>query len=175
VDRVPLAPEEAFELELGLERELPALRAFLARLVRRSGGGDADDLAQEALARALRYRQSYDPRRPRGPWLRRAALRVFLAQRARQREAPRGIEDGQDSVACGRAGPREELSGREEVEHLLERLAPLERELLLRFHRGGESVRELARALGLPAGTVRSHLHRARRKLAATGRGDEGE
>jgi RNA polymerase sigma-70 factor (ECF subfamily) len=49
---------------------------------------------------------------------------------------------------------------------VLARLSSLERALLLRFHAQGRSVHELAAELGLPEGTIKSHLHRARRKLA---------
>lgn len=42
----------------------------------------------------------------------------------------------------------------------------IERRVLLEFHQDGRSVREIARALGSPEGTVKSDLHRARRRLA---------
>jgi DNA-directed RNA polymerase specialized sigma24 family protein len=45
-------------------------------------------------------------------------------------------------------------------------LRPLEREVLLRFHQNMESVREIALATDMPEGTVKSHLSRARRRLA---------
>jgi RNA polymerase sigma-70 factor (ECF subfamily) len=55
---------------------------------------------------------------------------------------------------------------REQVERMLVPLSPVEREVLLRFHQREESVAEIARALALPEGTVKSHLSRARHKLA---------
>jgi DNA-directed RNA polymerase specialized sigma24 family protein len=56
-----------------------------------------------------------------------------------------------------------------EGEQLERALAPLERDIVLRFHGRGDSVREIARALHMPEGTVKSHQHRSRRKLAGLG------
>jgi RNA polymerase sigma-70 factor (ECF subfamily) len=46
-----------------------------------------------------------------------------------------------------------------------ERLAPSERELLLLKDAEGISIEDVARVTGLPQGTIKSRLHRARRKL----------
>jgi RNA polymerase sigma-70 factor (ECF subfamily) len=54
---------------------------------------------------------------------------------------------------------------RDELEHALRLLDPLERTLLLGFHRDGMTLKELASTHGLPLNTIKSHLHRARRKL----------
>jgi RNA polymerase sigma-70 factor (ECF subfamily) len=102
--------------------------------------------------------------------LRTIALRVVLDQRAR------GLRLREAAGAQSN-----ELAAREDatVEHrdeLLRVLAPLsdvERDVLVRFHGRGETVQELALALQLPEGTVKSHLHRARRKLAERGRTGE--
>ena len=53
----------------------------------------------------------------------------------------------------------------EHYEFSLVRKALKEREVLLRFHRDEASVEEIARQLPMPAGTVKSHLHRARARL----------
>jgi RNA polymerase sigma-70 factor (ECF subfamily) len=163
------ADEPQLALEARLAAEAPGLRAYLRRV---AGVGarsaELDDLAQAALERALRYRKSYDPARPLGAWLRTIALRVVLDQRAAR-------------VRDAASAPSNELAAREDatVEHrdeLARVLAPLsdvERDVLVRFHGRGETVQELALALQLPEGTVKSHLHRARRKLAERGRTGE--
>ncbi len=153
-------------LEAQLAAQAPALRAYLRRVnASAASGAELDDLVQESLVRALRYSKSYDSSRPLGAWLRTVALRVLLDQRARVRRAPQreGLEDS--------AAPTDtRVEHRDELGHLLAPLSALERELIVRFHSRGESIRELARSLGLPEGTVKSHLHRARRKLAERGR-----
>jgi DNA-directed RNA polymerase specialized sigma24 family protein len=75
------APLGEEPLEDRIAAELPALRAYLQRLAGK--GREVDDLAQEAVLRALRYRTAYQLERPLGAWLRGAALRVFLDARAR--------------------------------------------------------------------------------------------
>ena len=49
----------------------------------------------------------------------------------------------------------------------LSELSPSERRAVDLFYSQGLSVGAAAREMGVPAGTVKSHLHRARRKLAA--------
>jgi RNA polymerase sigma-70 factor (ECF subfamily) len=50
---------------------------------------------------------------------------------------------------------------------LLAGLEPIERTVLLCFHRDGRPVAAIARELRLPVGTVKSHLSRGRSRLAA--------
>jgi len=153
--------EERASLEARLLAELPRVRNFLRRLVQGSGL-DAEDLTQETAARALAYRNSFDARRGLGPWLRRTAFRAFLDQRERRLRAPEAFTGEEDPPAA----TADEVAGRDLLEHLVARLAPIERDVLLRFHRSGESVREIASAIGVAEGTVKSHLHRARRRIA---------
>ena len=66
----------------------------------------------------------------------------------------------------------EELSA---VEHELARLPAIEREALTLFYLRELSLQEIAQALDIPVGTVKSRLHRARRMLRRelTGKGDD--
>jgi RNA polymerase sigma-70 factor (ECF subfamily) len=154
-------------LEARLSAEAPALRAFLRRIAGESAARQhVDDLAQETLARALRYRSAFDERRPVGAWLRGVALRVLIDHRARHARAPETFDsEGHDPQAPA----VDAFEQRDELERLLAPLARVEREVLLRFHTVGQSIEEIAAALAMPAGTVKSHLHRARRKLAERG------
>jgi RNA polymerase sigma-70 factor (ECF subfamily) len=150
-------------LEERLIAALPRLRAHLSRRARRVPGAEAEDVAQEVMARALRYRESFDPARAVWPWLRRTADRVLQDHQVREarRPAPAGaVETPAPEQALA-------LDEREEVERVLAGLPAQEREVLLRFHQRGQPVRAIARDLGLPEGTVKSSLSRARRRLAA--------
>jgi RNA polymerase sigma-70 factor (ECF subfamily) len=153
-------------LDARLVAELPDLRAFVRRL---AGGGaagpDVEDFVQEVVARALRYRAAFDAERALGPWLRTTALRVFIDHRARGANSPQALDARGDEIEAREVGG-ERLEQREELSAMLEHLDATEREALVRFHARGQSVREIAAALRLPEGTVKSHLHRARRKLA---------
>jgi RNA polymerase sigma-70 factor (ECF subfamily) len=156
-------------LEGRMSAEIPRLRAYVARLLGvRTTSPDAEDALQEVLARAWRYRASFEEERALGPWLRRAALRVVLDRREARDRAPRSVE--LDPAEVPARASVDSASQREQVERMLSPLSPIEREVLLRFHQREESVGEIARLLSLPEGTVKSHLWRARRRIAERGR-----
>lgn len=160
-------PEPLPSLEERLAASLPRLRRYLARR-RGVPGEEPDDLAQEVVARALRYRERFDPRRALWPWLRRLAERVQSDRRAAgaRRQAPLSAlaQTPEEPLARGSVG--EQVEQRDELERLLAPLSAIEREVLVRFHQRAQSVRAIAAELALPEGTVKSHLSRARRTLA---------
>ena len=153
------AGEAREPLEQRLVGELPGLRAFLSRLSGPGRRAEVDDLVQETMARVLRLQRSYDPERPLGPWLRATALRILIDQRRGQTLLPLAAEV--EAAPCS-----DGLEERDSVEGLLAALEGVERDVLARFHVRGQSIAAIAGALDLPQSTVKSHLHRARRKLA---------
>ena len=161
----PATPADAEALELGLARLQPRLRQHLASPRRRVRGVDPADLAQEVHVRALRYRASFEPGRALWPWLVRVAERVVSDQRAAR--APEAHDQACiEAAPDARRDPREDVDAGDALARGLACLDERERRVLLEFHREGRSVREIARSLALPEGTVKSHLHRARRRLA---------
>ena len=127
---------------------------------------DAEDVAQEALARACRSLASLrDPNRFR-PWLVRIAWRLALnhrrASRRRERRElavaeptePRGVED---LVAASESRARlwAAIDALPEKLRLVIVLAGIE----------GHDVRAVSALAGVPEGTVKSRLHAARRRL----------
>jgi RNA polymerase sigma-70 factor (ECF subfamily) len=143
-----------------LQRAMPAVRHLLARLC---SNADAEDVLQETLAKVWRLRASFDARQNGDAWLAQAAFRCFCDHKKRLRARPAATSDA--ATAQAPAVPcRTEL--RDELHHRLRALAPLPRALLLGFHAEGCSLEELAARHGLPLNTVKSHLHRARLRLA---------
>ncbi|MEV5891366.1 RNA polymerase sigma factor [Nonomuraea fuscirosea] len=124
----------------------------------------ADDVSQEiwlAVVRGLpRLR---DPARFR-PWLftiaRRSVNDRLRAEYARAEAARRPEEPVADD-------PAETLVERAEVMAGLAGLPVLEREILVLFYLEDLTVQECAQICGIPAGTVKSRLSRARRLLRA--------
>jgi RNA polymerase sigma-70 factor (ECF subfamily) len=51
------------------------------------------------------------------------------------------------------------------VEEQMQRLSQVERTVLVLYHQEERTYEQIALALGLPIGTVRTHLHRGRKKL----------
>ena len=53
-----------------------------------------------------------------------------------------------------------------EIKQLLQRLPEVQQQVITLFYLQDRSVEDVAHMLDLPEGTVKSHLHRARRALA---------
>jgi RNA polymerase sigma-70 factor (ECF subfamily) len=148
---------------------------WLYRLAYRYTGQvqDAEDLVQELLVRLYRnpgnLAQISTPR----PWLIRALHNLFVDQWRHRRRTPFGHlhpEPWDDLFADqgGVATPEDELQSaglRRTVLQALSRLDEVHRALLVLHDVEGHTLPELADALGLPLGTLKSRLFRARRKL----------
>lgn len=169
------------EQEFGelLRRFAPGVAALLRRT---SPSSDLrGDALQEALARAWTARASYDPGRPFGPWLATIALRAARdLARARSRRPDRAALGDAESEEPADANerPDEAAARRDESERLaaelssaLAELPAVAREVFLRFHRDDTSLQEIADEMGMPLNTVKSHLHRARQRVAERLRG----
>ena len=126
---------------------------------------DAEDMAQESFARALRSLAGWDAEREFAPWLLAIAAnrcRSLLGVRMNRPRAASLVEDLPDR----RPDPRGESSLSEEVELALGRIREEYRQAFLLFHEQELSYADIAAALDCPLGTVKTWVHRARRELA---------
>jgi len=128
----------------------------------------AHDCAQEAFIRAYRALHQYDPAFPFGPWIFRITTNASLnhAQRWHAHETP--VEELPEDPEPTESGPEPTAVRREEVAEVLAAMAqlpPAYRAALTLRHIQQLSYQEVADALGLPIGTVKTHLHRARTAL----------
>jgi RNA polymerase sigma-70 factor (ECF subfamily) len=145
----------------------PRLRA-VARSRCRSLGAPEDeieDLVQEILLTIHLKRGTWDQSRPIGPWaaaITRNKLIDVLRRRGRHITVP--IEDFVDSLQAEDRAP--ELSARD-IDSLLARLTPQQREIVRSISLNGSSIRETADRLQMTEGAVRVTLHRALKALAA--------
>jgi RNA polymerase sigma-70 factor (ECF subfamily) len=118
----------------------------------------AEDIAQEAFIAALRALDSFDRRRPFGPWLSRIVVnRAIDWARARRLQAVPA-----ESVAP--AAPEPE-GWSEEIVVALRSLPVDQRAVVVLRHGLGYSPGEIARMLEVPRGTVNSRLRRALDRL----------
>ena len=140
-------------------------RLEAVRILRRDH--DAEEVVQEALARAWRGRGSC--RNPEEPlaWClqitRNEAFRLISRQQERARTEP--LDAGSD-VADERAlhEPDRTLI-RLDVARALERLSDTERLLILLRYEQGCSHPQIAATLDIPEATARVRLHRAQKRL----------
>ncbi len=138
---------------------------------RRLGDQMADDVVGETFLAAFRRRKRYDLRRADArPWLygiaanvigkhRRAEVRMLRAfARTGADPVADGHADRVDSRVCAAAVQRDLAAA-------LAGLSAGDRDVLLLIAWADLSYEETAAALGIPVGTVRSRLNRARRKV----------
>jgi RNA polymerase sigma-70 factor (ECF subfamily) len=140
----------------------------------------AEDLAQDAFVKALNALASYRAEYKFSSWIFKIANNVAIDQ-LRRREldtlsldgAPdaRTAEDVEatalQAVDRGET-PLAELESRELgrlIEQAIARLRPEYRACILLRHVEGRSYEEIAEALDLPLGTVKTYIHRARHEL----------
>ena len=133
-----------------------------------SDGDAAKDCAQEAFIRAYRALHQYDPALPFGPWLFRITTNASLnyVQRWHAHETP--VDELPDAPEEPEEGPEATTVRREEVAEVVSAMAELPapyRAALTLRHMQQLSYQEVADALGIPLGTVKTHLHRARAAL----------
>lgn len=128
----------------------------------------AKDCAQEAFIRAYRALHQYDPGLPFGPWLYRIATNASLNYIQRWHAHQTQVEELPDRPEKIEQGPEATAVRREEVAEVvaaMEELPPAYRAALTLRHMQQLSYQEVADALGIPLGTVKTHLHRARAAL----------
>lgn len=148
--------------------------AMIFRYVsRRLGAEAAEDVVGETFLAAFSRRDRYDLSRPDArPWLFGIATKLVArhhrAEAARYRALRRSPVDGPvdgpaDRVADGVTA----LAVRPALAAALAALPRKDRDVLLLVAWSGLAYDEVGQALGIPVGTVRSRLHRARRKVRA--------
>ncbi len=144
------------------EWDWAAARATCLREARRVLGPspDVEDAAQEATMRAWRSRAACRATDRRDAWLATIARREALRLAAARTTLPL---EGRPEPAC--LSPEADALERIVVRQALARLTPRDRSLLFARYWTDLTQDQLARALGLPEGTAKVRLHRARAQL----------
>jgi RNA polymerase sigma-70 factor (ECF subfamily) len=140
-------------------------RAHYDRLVRSltlacGDGEHAADAVQEAFVRAhVRWRKVRHYDDPVG-WVRRVAINLLRDQHRRAKRKDRAIARLAATPAPPVGGPQHD-----ELDTLLDSLPRQQRTAIALYYVEDLSVAEIAAAMGLSEGSVKSHLHDARRRL----------
>lgn len=148
------------------DRELVELRARLRRfavsLCRNTN--DADDLVQTTILKALHGHEGYEPGTNMAGWLFTILRNEFLTGR---RKAGREIEDPEGIAASHIPAPAAQTHAYDLkiVLGQMDALSPVQRASLELIAMDQMTYEEVAELLGIPEGTVKSQVSRARAQL----------
>jgi RNA polymerase sigma-70 factor (ECF subfamily) len=151
------------------DRHASALRRYL---VRRLGPAESDDILGEVFRIAFERRATYDVTRLSArPWL--YGIATNLVARHRRREARRiravaklaGTKTTTDDHADAVSGSIDARARWTQVADAVTSLPDGELDVLVLHVWEALSYEDIAVAVGIPVGTVRSRLNRARRRL----------
>lgn len=144
------------------------LEAFLFRLCGKHEL--AEDLAQEAFVRVIKSLDRFDDQYRFSTWLFTIGKRLLV--NAHQKMKPTADSEAVEYRAGDARTPLSEVESAERVERIstlvdiaIGALGSPQREIVLMFHQQGWSVQRIAEELGMPEGTIKSHLFRARRRM----------
>jgi RNA polymerase sigma-70 factor (ECF subfamily) len=126
---------------------------------------DAEDLVQDCFLAAFQYLDSYDVDRPFGPWITRIVLN--RGANLRRSRARRATEPETDAVSPAPSALDEatRAEARAKLEEVMATLNERQRMIVTMFDVDGKTSTEIGERLELAPGTVRWHLHEARRVL----------
>jgi RNA polymerase sigma-70 factor (ECF subfamily) len=145
-----------------------ALYAFMLRM---SGKPDlAEDICQEAFVRVLRNLDRFDTRFRFSTWLFTIAKRLYVNWM--QKHKPAYDSDMVGAQGCSTRNPSTLTADEESMDNArsiidtaLGELTAQQREIVVLFHQLDWPIIDIAAHLDMPEGTVKSHLHRARRRM----------
>lgn len=127
----------------------------------------AEDLAQEVFVKLWQALDRYDGRARLSTWI--YAITRNAAISAQRKE--RNTESMSDPAVLGEVEAQAPQAGREAGDAALwqkvEALPDRQRQAVTLYYQDDRSVEEVAGMMGIPANTVKTHLHRARASLAA--------
>lgn len=138
------------------------LRRFLYNLT----GGDVmlcEDLAQEAFIKAYLSIRQYRAMSRFGTWLTGIAVNEYRDSVRRRKELL--IEDESQIPEISAPDRHSSLDMTMDMSRAVQSLGENERTVTLLFYMEDYSIKEIAKMLSMPEGTVKSHLSRAKSKL----------
>lgn len=170
VERFVAGEAAAFE-QLYHRHRTPLFRTALAMTRRR---GISEELLQEAFLRA--YRHLHRVRLTEGaslrPWLHRILIHLVYDRSARKRPQTRPLEGVVERLAAvGSTSPERSAEQRELQRLMAEAIDDLpfkQRIVVVLYYLQDMDLAEISEATGVPAGTVKSRLFYARRRLRAS-------
>ncbi|CAN5651684.1 MAG: sigma-70 family RNA polymerase sigma factor [Gemmatimonadota bacterium] len=176
VTRARAGSERAYR-EL-LERYQRPVFSLIYRMVR--DREQAEDLSQETFVKVFNHLDKYDPKYKFSSWifkissnlsidaLRKKELATVSLDGSRHAVTEEQIESSRITVESRTENPEEYLEAKElgeEIEQAIGTLRAEYRTAILLRHVEGRPYEEIAEVMGVPLGTVKTYIHRARNEL----------
>jgi RNA polymerase sigma-70 factor (ECF subfamily) len=149
-----------------VRRHQSKVRMVLRRLTK----GDAalaDDLAQETFVLAWRHLGAFRFEARFSTWIYRIAFNAWQSEARRRREVSLEIDDDAPPPGSGAFDEMPDVASRVDLERALATLSDGERAAIAACYYADLTHEEAAVALGIPVGTVKTHVLRAKAKLRA--------
>lgn len=134
-----------------------------------------EDLAQDVFLRLYRALPGFREQALLSTYLYRITVNVAQDEWKRRRREDRPLvslsdesSGWEDRLPHPDRNAEEQIAADEfqhAVDHHLSRLSNIERTVLVLYHQEERTYEEISLSLGMPLGTVRTHLHRGRKKL----------
>jgi RNA polymerase sigma-70 factor (ECF subfamily) len=157
-----------------VERHSRSVFNLIVRMVRDQGV--AEELAQDAFVKAFGALKGFDPSYKFSSWILRIAHNTAIDYLRRLKlptvsiDVPTPGRDLRDLLIDQRQPtPFDHAEGADlarDLEQAMAQLRPEYRRLIVLRYQEDQAYEEMAETVGLPLGTVKSHLHRARQELA---------
>jgi RNA polymerase sigma-70 factor (ECF subfamily) len=128
---------------------------------------EAEDVVQEAWTRAISALDEWRGDAPFGAWFRGIIAHIAVDAVRRRAHFPSGTDDGVDECVDDLAARELPLGDRLDLEAAIAALAPGYRAVLVLHDIEGFTHEEIARQLGITAGTSKGQLFKARRAVRA--------
>ena len=123
----------------------------------------SDDLAQDTFIKAYTSLASFRNLSSFSTWLYRIAYNVFYDY-IRSRKETDGLDTRQVDMQC--STQQQDIGRKMDVYRALSQLKEIERTCITLFYMEDLSIEKIAGITGCPAGSVKSHLSRAKNKMA---------
>lgn len=164
-----------------LDRYQRPVFSLIYRMVR--DREQAEDLAQETFVKVFNHIESFNPKYKFSSWifkiasnltidaLRKKDLKTVSLDGSRNAETADEVDATRITVESRDENPEEFLEAKElgqEIERAIALLRPEYRQAILLRHVEGRPYEEIADIMGVPLGTVKTFIHRARGELRET-------
>lgn len=127
---------------------------------------EADDLYQDTWLKVLKNFSQFDSSKEFEPWLTQICVNTYRNALRRIKRSPfLNFQTNEEKDACLSAIPATEKEDYSELHAAIQKLPEKLRMCVILFYFEGMDIAATASALGIPEGTVKSRLSKARQKL----------